>query len=303
MAGLQDIKKRIRSVQSTHKLISAMKLIAASRFRQSMKLLQNITTYENSLENALQSIMITDKEKREKAIQCLPWYYRKEDTSKPHLICIFGAQKGLCGGYNLSTIKEAIADESRHSDRLCLFAPITLKAAEYFIKRKPTQIKHFAGLGYLKNTNYVDLATHILNDINDLFNNSEIGSMSVVHGKFVNALTQKIESYKVFPSVMLTQLQKPQDIQQTNHMPSQYLVEPSIDKALKKVLEHFVLVQIYRAFIESETCENASRITMMDNSKRNAEELVDKLSLKYNRTRQANITKELIEIIAGVAER
>ncbi|MDR2464149.1 MAG: ATP synthase F1 subunit gamma [Holosporales bacterium] len=303
MSGLQDIKKRIRSVQSTHKLISAMQLIAASRFRQSIKLLQNARSYEDSLSDVLYRVVTINKEKYNKARQCLPWYLKEKDASKPHLICVFGAQKGLCGGYNLSSIKEALAVEERYNDRRCLFAPITLKAAEYFIKRKPTQIKHFAGLGHLTDTHYMDLATNVFNDINELFNNSEIGSISIVSGKFVNTLTQRIESYELFPFDITSKLQKQQNAQQTDYLSKQCLVEPSIEKALQRGLEHLVLVHIYRAFIESETCENASRMTMMDNSKRNAKELISKLSVRYNRTRQANITNELIEIIAGVADR
>ncbi|MDR1907992.1 MAG: F0F1 ATP synthase subunit gamma [Holosporales bacterium] len=347
MAGLQDIKKRIQTVQSTHKLISAMKLIAASRFRQSIRLLQVARDYEASLTNALRTI-VSDKDQRDLCRKYFPTHFFEDTPSKPRVICVFGAQKGLCGNYNLASIKEAIAVEARDAkNRKCEFVPMTLKAAEYFVKHKPDQTEPLAGLGHFsKKATCMDLATYVFDHIKNWYINGEVGAVSIVCGKFVNTLTQSVESFDLYPNKDLlerfitvapiehvskgSQAQTggpqaqaigpqahtgteashagttPSPQNNTETEPSQICklrIEPSLEKVVIPLLDTLALVRIYKAFLESETCEFAARMTMMDSSKRNAEELVDKLSLQYNRTRQANITNELIEIIAGTAER
>lgn len=303
MAGLQDIKKRIRSVKSTHKLTSAMKLISASRLRQSTRLLLWARDYENSLKQALTwTFQNIDADDYKRCKEKLPWYFLKENPKKPHIICIFGAHKGLCGNYNLLSIREALSVESHYPDRQCSFIPLTAKTAEYFSKYKPDQAEPLAGLGHFgKNASCFDLAQYVFEHMEKWFVNEEAGSVSLVSGHFMNALTQKVESFDLFPVFNNIENEvKNLDLSNLSYK-NVPIIEPSRGEVLEKSLKHFILVRIYRSFLESEACEYSARMTMMENSKHNAEELISRLSLQYNRTRQTNITNELIEIIAGAS--
>ncbi|MDR1597926.1 MAG: F0F1 ATP synthase subunit gamma [Holosporales bacterium] len=341
MAGLQDIKKRINSVKSTHKLIAAMKLIAASRFRQSVRMLQIARNYESSLAQALQQIM-NNGEQYSNCRKCLPAHVFEEDPTKPHIICVFGAQKGLCGSYNMVSVKEALAVYNRYRPRACEFVPMTLKAAEYFVKHKPNVTEPLAGLGHFsKHATCMELAVYVFDHVKKWYQNGEVGSVSLVAGNFVNTLTQGVTSVSLYPNADLAKIEliqreysgsagaprgadgsaniaapsnsSTQSDSSSTSSPSTLInpstpsnplrLEPSIESVIEPLLDNLTLVRIYKAFLESETCEFAGRMTMMDSSKRNAEELIDKLSLRYNRTRQTNITNELIEIIAGTVER
>ncbi|MDR1208210.1 MAG: ATP synthase F1 subunit gamma [Holosporales bacterium] len=306
MASLRDIKKRVASVRSTHKLISAMKLIAASRFRQSLHLLQFARDYEKSLADVLRTVL-SDKDNYQICKQLLPSYFFDEIPSKPYVICVFGAQKGLCGNYNLAVIKEALALETRNQEHVCEFVPMTLKTAEYFTKHRPKQAEPLAGLGHFPtNATCMELANYVFEHVQKWYANENVGAVSIVCGKFINTLNQDVESFDLYPIRIIASQNIAEKAQQgltekTQSTLGFRLIEPSVEVVVEKIFKKLVLTRLYKAFLEAETCEYAARMTMMDSSKRNAEELIDKLSLQYNRTRQANITNELIEIIAGTA--
>jgi F-type H+-transporting ATPase subunit gamma len=283
-----------------------MKLIAASRFRQSLRLLHLARDYEKSLAGVLRTIL-ADKDNYERCAQHLPQYFFEEDPSKPYVICVFGAQKGLSGNYNLAVIKEALALEARSRPRSCEFVPMTLKTAEYFTKHRPTQAEPLAGLGHFPtNATFIELAVYVLEHVQKWYANENVGAVGVVCGKFINTLNHDVESFDLYPNRMdlLTSHDSAESGGNTPVFaggPGFRLVEPSVEVVVEKILKRLALSRLYKAFLEAETCECAARMTMMDSSKRNAEELIDKLSLQYNRTRQASITNELIEIIAGTA--
>jgi F-type H+-transporting ATPase subunit gamma len=277
-----------------------MKLIAASRFRQSLHLLQFARDYEKSLADALRTV-ISDEDNYERCKQLLPSYFFEEVPSVPYVICVFGAQKGLCGNYNLAVIKEALALEARNRDRVCEFVPMTLRTAEYFTKHRPKQAEPLAGLGHFStNATCMELATYVFEHVQKWYANENVGAVGIVCGKFINTLNQDVESFDLYPNRI--DLVRPQDLSEKSPSALGFRrVEPSVEIVVEQILKKLVLTRLYKAFLESETCEYAARMTMMDSSKRNAEELIDKLSLQYNRTRQSNITNELIEIIAGTA--
>lgn len=315
--GLQDIKKRVRSVESTHKLTSAMKLIAASRLRQATRLLTSARAYETSLRQTLQASFRTlSPEALERCRVQLPWYYTRQIFKKPHIICVIGAHSGLCGGYHLLSVRETLAEEARTVGRQDYsIVPFSAKTAEYFAKNRPEKTEPLAGLGHFgKKADNLDVARYVLEHMERWFHNDEAGSVVVVSGYFKSALVQQVETFQLFPlleNVLSFQpsWNKPEEAEKNEPDGLNVIeaglgglrIEPSHEEALEQALRHFALVRLYRAFLESEACECSARMTMMESAKRNAEELIDKLSLQYNRTRQANITNELIEIIAGTS--
>ncbi|GHS91494.1 ATP synthase gamma chain [Alphaproteobacteria bacterium] len=374
MANLKEIRKRIRSIESTHKLTSAMKLIAASRLKHSQRLLSLARRYEASLQEALaEAFRPLTEEAFESFKEQLPAFFSKKKDSSPPVICVLGAQKGLCGSYHYAAIREALAlekllkkqqkgplsehlekekeetkenseeiSEEEDSENLeessvfkkkknandPIFIPLTTKTAEFFSKNKPDQTEPLAGLGHFeKEAPVMDIAQYIWEHIENWFDKDEVGSVSLVSGKFVNAMTQKTQSFDLFPlwdythpflkkplakgeNAAAPKRQTPEEKPPEEKTPEtsapsppegEPLVEPSLFRVLEESARHLVLVKICLCLLESETCENAARVMTMDKSKHNAEELLQKLKLKYNQTRQMNITNELMEIIAGTS--
>lgn len=303
MNGLQGIKKRIRSISATHKVTSAMKLIAAAQLRQVMHSLPWVRSYEETLLKALlKALRGMTAEERGHFRATLPWFYVRSDAAKPHIICVLGAQKGLCGGYNLTVIHEALAEEKRCRNPSSSFIPLTAKTSEYFLKHKAEKTEPLAGLGHFaEKTHSLDLAVYVLEHMINWFHNEEAGSVALVSGHFVNALIQKAETFSLFPFWRFLE----EKLDQEEFFETESIMlptfEPTSAQVLKAVIDQLILIKIYRTYLESEACESAARMTTMDSSKHNAEELMKKLNLQYNSARQANITNELIEIIAGTS--
>lgn len=297
MAGLKDIKKRLKTVNSTQKLTSAMKLLAASKLSHLTSSLALVHQYYNAfLASAQWAYAHMSADELEKYQQSVPSFFLRATSDKPHIFLILGANKGLCGNYNLMAIRTALTESRKYEPDQCKFMPITIKAAEYFQKYKPTQTEALSGLGHFESqSNFMGLARYILENLEHRFEHGDIGSVSLICGHFVNALIQKVEPKPLFPLMPSLSLFAPSEEAQ----PKSPIIEPDPAGFLAATLKQMALLRIYMALLESETCEQAARVTMMESAKRNAEELIDGLTLQYNRTRQANITNELIEIIAG----
>lgn len=295
MSGLKEIKNRIRSVSSTHKLTSAMKLIATAKLKQSSSFVASIRDYENTLLDSINSaIMNISKENLNKIMEKLPWFLLNKKSDKPHVFLIFGANKGLCGNYNTSIIRETL-NISATINQKSIFVPITHRTLEYFVKHEKENTKDLLKLSFSNNLNYLDLSTKIMKNIEDWFDNDEIGSVSIIRGKFVNALVQQVEHINLYPFSRKNFDLYTNDLSECKDT----IIEPSEFDFLKSSMKSLIQITICRSFLESETCEYAAKMTMMEGAKRNAETLIDDLTLQYNRTRQSNITNELIEIIAG----
>jgi F-type H+-transporting ATPase subunit gamma len=348
MANLKDIKNRIRGVSSTHKITSAMKLIATAKLRHSMEAVALIRDYENTLVSAVNASGIDLRKERLDAMPEAPWYLTKEKEKKPHVFLVLGANRGLCGSYNSMVVRQALSlahklednksrllskpsesgileereaperrrgaysdvrehastestyqktdyEELRKKSNV-LFIPLTSKSSEYFLKNEAERTKPLPGLGFSNKSDYMEIASYVVDQLMHWLEGKEIGAVSIVFGKFVNALVQKVEHFQLFPFIFQQNAEK-------SPLPSPgksgTLVEPSFASAAKSVINSLVRIRVCRAFVESNTCEQAARMTMMESAKRNAENLIDKLTLQYNRTRQANITNELIEIVSG----
>ncbi|MDR0625476.1 MAG: ATP synthase F1 subunit gamma [Holosporales bacterium] len=313
MAGLKDIKDRIRSVGATQKLTSAMKLIATARLRHALDAMFAIREYEESLLNAIRQAKFgLDQQTLANISEQLPWYFTKRKSKKPHAILVIGANKGLCGAYNLSIVREAVRFAQKHkNEQEARFIPLTTKASEYFLKNEPKRTGDSPGLGFHNNTNCSDIAAFALDQAVSWLLGNDWGAVSVVCGVYVNALVQKARSFTLFPFFSSSSDKAVMDAfasgssdtseQQYKHSPhdSQPKIEPSFITAITSLVHTVACVKMCRAFAESATGEHAARITTTDGAKKNAETLIKSLTLKYNRTRQARITSELIEIIAG----
>ena len=285
MPSLKDLKNRIGSVKSTQKITSAMKMVAAAKLRKAQEQALASRPYTSLMDSVVSKIS-------SKAIgSSIDLLSGKE--IKTHLLVVFSADRGLCGGFNGSITRTVRSEIKKLKDD-----GINVKLLMVGKKSADALNREFGDLfvekidGNSAKPNYTD-AEVLAKKIIDLFENNEFGVCRVIFNKFVSAITQEVTFKSLIPVEV-----KNDDIDE-NDSSSIYEFEPSEEEILNDLLPRNLATQLYSSQIESTASELAARMTAMDNATRNAGEMIDNLTLQYNRTRQAVITKELIEIISG----
>ena len=285
MPSLKDLKNRIGSVKSTQKITSAMKMVAAAKLRKAQEQALASRPYTSLMDSVVSKIS-------SKAIgSSIDLLSGKE--IKTHLLVVFSADRGLCGGFNGSITRTVRSEIKKLKDD-----GINVKLLMVGKKSADALIREFGDLfvekidGKSAKPNYTD-AEVLAKKIIDLFENNEFGVCRVIFNKFVSAITQEVTFKSLIP------VEVKNDEIDENDSSSIYEFEPSEEEILNDLLPRNLATQLYSSQIESTASELAARMTAMDNATRNAGEMIDNLTLQYNRTRQAVITKELIEIISG----
>ena len=285
MPSLKDLKNRIGSVKSTQKITSAMKMVAAAKLRKAQEQALASRPYTSLMDSVVSKIS-------SKAIgSSIDLLSGKE--IKTHLLVVFSADRGLCGGFNGSITRTVRSEIKKLKDD-----GINVKLLMVGKKSADALNREFGDLfvekidGNSAKPNYTD-AEVLAKKIIDLFENNEFGVCRVIFNKFVSAITQEVTFKSLIPVEV-----KNDEIDEKDSS-SIYEFEPSEEEILNDLLPRNLATQLYSSQIESTASELAARMTAMDNATRNAGEMIDNLTLQYNRTRQAVITKELIEIISG----
>ena len=286
MPSLKDLKNRIGSVKSTQKITSAMKMVAAAKLRKAQEQALASRPYTSLMDKVVTKIA---SKTSGNTIDLLTG----KIENKTHLIVVFSADRGLCGGFN-GSITRAVRAEIKKLEE----DGIKVKLLMVGKKSADALNREFGHLfveridGNSAKPNYTD-AEIIAKKIISLFENNEFGVCKVIFNKFVSAITQEVTFKSLIPA----------DIQETEtdevDSNSIYEFEPSEEDILNDLLPRNLATQLFSSQMESTASELAARMTAMDNATRNAGDMIDNLTLQYNRTRQAVITKELIEIISG----
>ena len=292
MPNLKDIKNQIKSVGSTKKITSAMKMVAASKLRRSQEKAEAARPYSTRLEQMLSSLASSGTS-GEGVIQLLTGT-GKDDR---YLIVPVTADRGLCGGFNSSinrdTVKFVAALEAEGKSVKLL--TVGKKSRDFFnriLKDKITQ--SFTDLGS-SGAGY-DIALEISNKIQEMYFDDQFDKCVIVYNKFKSVISQEVTHQQLIPlDIINTKEKSEEQVKDT----SIYIYEPDEETILKDLLPKNVSIQIFKVLLESNAGEQGARMAAMDNATRNAGEMIDSLTLVYNRTRQAFITKELIEIISG----
>ena len=286
MPSLKDLKNRIGSVKSTQKITSAMKMVAAAKLRKAQEQALASRPYTSLMDKVVTKIA------SKTSGNTIDLLTGKADN-KTHLIVVFSADRGLCGGFNGSITRAVRAEikkieEDGSKVKLLMVGKKSADAlnrefGHLFVERID---------GNSAKPNYTD-AEIIAKKIITLFENNEFGVCKVIFNKFVSAITQEV----TFKSLIPAEIQKTE----TDEVGSSsiYEFEPSEEEILNDLLPRNLATQLFSSQMESTASELAARMTAMDNATRNAGDMIDNLTLQYNRTRQAVITKELIEIISG----
>ena len=287
MPSLKDLKNRIGSVKSTQKITSAMKMVAAAKLRKAQEQAIASRPYCSSMEKIVSSLA-------NKLIDNAPDLLKGKKEIKKQLLVVFSADRGLCGGFN-GSISRAVKSEIKKSKALGVETKLLFvgrKSADTLKKDFQQNIVETI-TGNSTNPIYSD-ALSISSKIVNLYQSDEFGSCKIIFNKFVSAITQEVMLKSLIPVETNNE-----DTPNNNQVNSVYEYEPSEEVILEELLKKNIATQLFSAQMESTASELAARMTAMDNATRNAGDLIDRLTLQYNRTRQAFITKELIEIISG----
>ena len=287
MPSLKDLKNRIGSVKSTQKITSAMKMVAAAKLRKAQEQAIASRPYCSSMEKIVSSLA-------NKLIDNAPELLKGKKEIKKQLLIVFSADRGLCGGFN-GSISRAVKLEVKKSKDLGIETKLLFVGRKSADTLKKDFQQHIVEIitGNSTNPIYSD-ALSISSKIVDLYQRDEFGSCKIIFNKFVSAITQEVTLKSLIPIETNNE-----DVSNNNQVSSVYEYEPSEEVILEELLNKNIATQLFSAQMESTASELAARMTAMDNATRNAGDLIDRLTLQYNRTRQAFITKELIEIISG----
>lgn len=289
MANLIDLRRRIRSVKNTQQITKAMKMVAASRLRRSQERVIAARPYANALEATLASVA-SRVPPREDGSPIHPLLEQR--TEKRIVLIVVSGDKGLCGGFN-ANVNRAVGAflrdaKERGVTEVKLFA-LGRKAADFW-KRRSFEILEarpgiFAKFGH-------DTAAEIAHKAADRFVSGETDAVYVIYNEFKSVLSQIVRTKRLLPVELPAGAAAPG---------TDYLYEPAPETILGRLVPRHLEFQVYRVLLESNAAENAARMTAMDSASKNAGEIIDSLTLTYNRARQARITKELIEVVSGAA--
>ena len=287
MASLDYLRKRIVSVKSTQNITKAMKMVAAAKLRKAQESAEKGRPYSEKMQNIILNLTesISDPANAQKLL-------RGTGKDQVHLCVVMTSDRGLCGGFNTNICRLAknnflkILKEGKELKIITIgskgYDQIKREFGKYIIKKLSFKDK--------KSISFVE-ADEVGKIIIDLFNKNEFDKCILFYNNFKNVMTQIPQAQQIIPSEKKENSKKNEE--------TFYEFEPDEDEILQDLLPKNISTQVFRAFLENSASEQGSRMTAMDNATRNAGDLVNKLTIVYNRSRQASITKELIEIISG----
>ena len=290
MPSLKDLRNRISSVKSTKKITSAMKMVAAAKLKKAQENALSARPYAERMQNIINSL-------KDNLTMDFPTPSLISGTgnSETILLIVCSADRGLCGGFNGTIIKNTkkIVKEILSQGKKVKFIFIG-KKANNSMKRE-----------FSNNT--LDIFTDVANPVVDFklvgtirdkiidyFNNGDFDSCKLIYTKFNSAISQEVKQMQIIP---LNHDEEKRDLNTASDINYEY--EPSEEEILEKIIPNNIAIQIFTGLVESSASEQGARMTAMDNATRNADDKIDDLTMFYNRSRQAVITKELIEIISG----
>ncbi|MDB9776288.1 F0F1 ATP synthase subunit gamma [Alphaproteobacteria bacterium] len=289
MPNLKDLKTRITSVKSTRKITSAMKMVAASKLRRAQELAVSSRVYSESLAFILSSLAGGSKDNSD-----LPEMLVGRQNPKVALLIINSSDRGLCGGFNSSLFRSAVnwIKEKKSKGIEVKLMPIGKKASVFYNRSDFEVLDNFEDLN--TNDRQLEVSEKVKNKITDLFESKSVDEVCILYNKFISAIAQEPTYKSLIPLEQSSNGNK--DLDDNN---SSFEFEPDKNELLEYLIPRNFLTQVYGSILESSAAEHAARMTSMDNATRNAGDMIDGLTMTYNRTRQAVITKELIEIISG----
>jgi F-type H+-transporting ATPase subunit gamma len=289
MPNLKEVKNRITSVMSTQQITKAMKMVAAAKLRKSQERITQMRPYAQKLNAILRNLS-----EAQLSGDSDNWYSQVREE-KRILIVAVSSDRGLCGSFNTTVMKgvtrliqEKYEAQSRQGNVVIL--PIGKKSAEYFGKRKYEVVDQYTGLfSSLTFAHASEVGEYIMK----VFREGKFDKVELVYNEFKNVATQILRTEQLLPVV------SPEPQAGATSSQIDYIYQPSQQEIVEALIPNSLKVQIFKALLDSNAAENGARMTAMDKATENAGELLKELKLSYNRSRQAAITKEILEIVGG----
>ncbi|MDN5362300.1 MAG: F-type H+-transporting ATPase subunit gamma [Moorella sp. (in: firmicutes)] len=277
MPSMRDLKRRIRSVQSTQHITRAMKMVAAAKLRRAQAQVTAARPYAAKLEEVV-GRLIASVDLETQPLAC------PREVKKAGYI-LFTADRGLAGGYNANLIR-LTEERLRQEERPAALVAVGRKGRDFFRRRPVELLQAFTDLGDNPDlTQARELARQLVN----MYLEGTLDEVNLIYTRFYSAIRQVPQVDRLLP---ITVPGKKQDT-------GDYIYEPSPEAVLQVLLPRYCEIKVYRALLEAKASEHGARMTAMDNATKNAAEMIDKFTLSFNRARQAAITREILEIVAG----
>jgi F-type H+-transporting ATPase subunit gamma len=291
MASVQDLKRRVRSVRNTRKITKAMELVASARLRRAQTRIEAMRPYaETMLE------LIAGVGRAAASVRGLPLLQQREQVDSVALVALTG-DRGLAGPFNAQILRRAFAleRELRGEGKNVSFVAIGKKGRSTLAFRRYEVAREF--VGFTDRPAYAD-AQAIAHAVGELYTNGDVDRVVLVYNAFVSPLVQRVTEQEILP-ISAEILETSDEERRDDALRGDFIFEPEPEEILERLLPVYVETQVYRALLESAASEQGARMTAMRNASKNAGELIDSLTLQMNRARQAEITQEILEVVAG----
>ncbi len=294
MANLKELKNRITSVTSTQKITKAMQMVAAAKLRRAQEAAENSRPYAQRMERMIASVASNLP-----SLDAAPPMVVGTGKDDVHLLVVVTAERGLCGAFNTNIVRtvRARARELKDSGKTVKLFCVGRKGQESLRRDMEDDIVEYVTLRDVKQLSFADIR-QVAEKISQMFADGEFDVCTVYFNAFKSVISQVVTDQQLIP-VKLPDPDAEADEDSVDLGGAIYEYEPEENDLLGVLVPRNISVQIYRSLLESSAAEQAARMTSMDNATRNAGDMIDALTLTYNRTRQAIITKELIEIVSG----
>jgi F-type H+-transporting ATPase subunit gamma len=289
MASVQDIKRRVRSVQNTRKITRAMELVAAAKLRRAQTRIEAMRPYAERMQELMAGVA-----RASSSVRGLPLLQRR-DVRTTAILPLTG-DRGLAGAFNAQILREAFGQERRLRDEGVESRwLVSGKKGASTLRFRRYEVAQ-AWTGFSDSPQYAD-AQAIAHRIAELYSEQEVDRVVVIYNKFESALSQRVVAQEVLP--IPEALLEGDDEERSQALLGDFIYEPEPEQILERLLPVYVETELYRALLESAASEQGARMTAMRNASKNAGELIESLTLQMNRALQAEITQEILEVVAG----
>ena len=282
MLGLKALRRRIVSIKSTQQITRAMKMVAAARLRRAQERIIEARPYADKMREVLQSLSLRTEP------EAHPLLVRRE-MKRVELLAIT-SDRGLCGSFNQNVMRsvERFIRENQSSYEEISLTLVGRKGLDYFRRRQVPIVRDY--VGQFRDIDY-EVAATVGKDMVEDYTSEAVDGVFLVYNEFRSPLVQRVVMRDLLPI-------EPLEVE-PDYYPVEYIYEPSAEAILSELLPRYVEAQIYRALLESVAGEHGARMTAMDAATENAQEMIEKLTLMYNKARQSAITTEMLEIVGG----
>jgi F-type H+-transporting ATPase subunit gamma len=285
MPNLKDLKNRIGSVKSTRKITKAMQMVAAAKLRRAQDAAEAARPYAEKLADVVNGLAASVKDS-----PTAPRILSGTGNDQTHLLIVMTAERGLCGGFNSSIVKIARyrAEKLKAEGKTVKILTVGKKGREQLRRDLGDHLVAHVDLSDVKRVGYEN-AADIAKQVFEMFEAGEFDVATIFYNRFESVISQVPTPRQIIPA----------EVPEEAEASQLYEYEPSEEAILEDLLPRAVTTQIFAALLENAASEQGARMSAMDNATRNAGDMIDRLTIEYNRSRQAAITKELIEIISG----